>query len=161
MLLKQIFMAFAGLSFGMIASGGVFTVFVSVGLVPRFAGKTQTADKILFYEGCICWGTIIGCIITVFDKRLQLGHYIVDNGILAASYWRLIGGTALSIFGLFAGMFVGCFAIAIAEMLNSIPIFTRRIGLGEGIGVAILCIALGKAAGSLIYFIQKVYEFGG
>lgn len=161
MLLKQIFMAVTALSFGLIASGGVFTVFVSVGLVPRFAGRTHTGDKILLYESCICAGTIAGCIISVFEKWMQAGRFILDSGIVDASLWQMAGRAVLIVFGVFAGMFVGCFAIAIAEMLNTIPIFTRRTGFGEGVGIAILCIALGKAAGSLLYFMLNIYKFGG
>ena len=66
--------------------------------------------------------------------------------------WELWGSLLLSVFGIFAGMFVGCFAIAIAEMLNTIPVFTRRIRLGKGIGIVMLFLALGKTIGSLIYF---------
>ena len=62
--------------------------------------------------------------------------------------------------GCFAGMFVGCLALAIAEMLNSIPILARRIGFRHGLGIAVTAAALGKAAGSLIYFVQKIFLSG-
>lgn len=39
-----------------------------------------------------------------------------------------------------------------AEMLDSIPIFSRRIGFRHGLGMAILAMALGKLAGSFFYF---------
>ena len=61
----------------------------------------------------------------------------------------------LGIYGLFAGMFVGCFAIAIAEILNTIPIFMRRISLGRGTGIVLLGIALGKTIGSLLYCMMR------
>ena len=64
-------------------------------------------------------------------------------------------------FGLFAGIFVGCLALAIAEMLDTIPIFARRIGFRHGLGIVVLSIALGKAAGSLLYFMKAVYLHGG
>jgi len=62
--------------------------------------------------------------------------------------------------GVFAGMFVGCLALAIAEMLNSIPIFARRIGFRHGLGVAITAAALGKLLGSLIYFAKGIFLSG-
>jgi len=65
------------------------------------------------------------------------------------------------VFGVFAGIFVGCLALAIAEMLNTIPVFARRIGFRHGLGVAILSVALGKLCGSLIYFTQQVFLCGG
>jgi stage V sporulation protein AB len=61
----------------------------------------------------------------------------------------------------FAGIFVGCLALAIAEMLNTIPVFARRVGFRHGLGVAILGVAFGKLVGSLIYFTQQVYLYGG
>ena len=62
----------------------------------------------------------------------------------------------LGIAGLFAGMFVGCLALAIAEMLDSIPIFTRRISFRHGLGCMILSIALGKVCGSLLFFLRSI-----
>ena len=74
--------------------------------------------------------------------------------------WRMAGNVFLIIFGFFAGMFVGCLALAIAEMLNSIPIFARRIGFRHGLGVAIAAAACGKLVGSLIYFAKGVFLTG-
>ena len=52
---------------------------------------------------------------------------------------------------------MGCLALAIAEMLNTIPIFARRIGFRHGLGIAMLAVALGKLMGSIIYFTQRVF----
>ena len=66
-----------------------------------------------------------------------------------------IGGEVfLGIAGLFIGMFVGCLALAIAEMLDSIPIFARRVSYRHGLGIAVLAVAIGKLLGSLYYFWQ-------
>ena len=150
MWIKLLLLAISFFGFGLLSSGGVFTVFVTVGLVPRFADKTHTAKHILLYENSIVAGAIIGCILTVFPDFFEkiIGKYGLEN----IPGWELLGEGLLGIFGIFAGMFVGCFAIAIAEMLNTIPIFTRRVGLGKGIGVVMLCLALGKTVGALIYF---------
>lgn len=145
MYLKFILMAVSAFGFGLLSSAGVFTVFVSVGLVPRFADKTHTAAYIIKYENAIVAGAALGCIFSVFHERLvpvlsRLGET------------PLLGKFLLGFFGIFAGMFVGCFAIAIAELLNTIPIFERRISLGKGSGIVILSIALGKTVGSLLYY---------
>ena len=42
-----------GLSSGLMVSAGVFTVLFVVGLVPRFAGRTDTAKYEIFYEECL------------------------------------------------------------------------------------------------------------
>lgn len=144
---------FAFLGFGILSSGGVFTVFVTVGLVPRFASKTYTGHKITLYENCIVAGAVIGCILSVYSEWFT--KVLGGRAIATVDDWEVWGSLILSIFGIFAGMFVGCFAIAIAEMLDTIPIFTRRVRLGKGIGIVMLFLALGKTVGALIYFYQR------
>lgn len=151
---KYLMIIFSFLGFGLLSSGGVFTVFVTVGLVPRLADKTHTAVKIVFYENCIVAGAILGCILSVYPDFFTgiFGKRAID----VVPNWGLWGNLILAVFGILAGMFVGCFAIAIAEMLNTIPIFTRRISLGKGAGIVLLCLALGKTVGSLIYFYLRL-----
>ncbi len=154
MSIKYLLTIFAFFGFGLLSSGGVFTVFVTVGLVPRFADKTNTAHKILLYENSIVAGAVAGCIFSVYPDFFSqiIGQAALSN----IRDWGFWGNLILGTFGIFAGMFVGCFAIAIAEMLNTIPIFTRRISLGKGVGIVMLCLALGKTVGSLIYFYQRL-----
>lgn len=158
---KIIFLAVISCSAGFFAAGGVFTVLITVGLVPRFAGKTHTGRKVMLYENFVIAGTITGCILSVFSRYCQLGSFILKNGIMGETAWTVAGNAILLIAGIFSGIFIGCFALAIAEMLNTIPIFARRIGFRHGLGIAILFMALGKLAGSLIYFWQGVYRYGG
>lgn len=150
MSIKYLLTVFAYFGFGLLSSGGVFTVFVTVGLVPRFADKTHTATKIILYENCIVAGAVLGCILSVYGDFFT--EKIGKAALSTIPRWGVWGNLILAVFGIFAGMFVGCFAIAIAEMLNTIPIFTRRISLGKGVGIVMLCLALGKTIGSLIYF---------
>lgn len=160
---KQIFLGICGLSFGLLASAGVFTVLVSVGLIPRFAGKMHVARKVFALEEAVVLGTICGGLLSVFSEYGHLGGYILLREIFGsqtALIWKWIGQAFLMIGGVFAGMFVGCLALAIAEMLNSIPIFARRIGFRHGLGVAVSAAALGKVIGSLIYFIKGIYTSG-
>lgn len=144
-------------SAGFFAAGGVFTVLITVGLVPRFAGKTHTGRKVMLYENFVIAGTITGCILSVFGRYCQLGSFILKNGIMKEAAWTVVGNGILLISGIFSGIFIGCFALAIAEMLNTIPVFARRIGFRHGLGIAILAVALGKLTGSLIYFTQHLF----
>ncbi|MCM1048609.1 MAG: stage V sporulation protein AB [Clostridiales bacterium] len=165
MLIKQIFMAILGASFGMVVSGGVFTVLISVGLIPRFAGKMHIARNIFILEEMVVLGTIAGDFMSIFSDYGNIGEWVHSNLIFGAgntaASWHTIGDIILILFGVFSGIFVGCLALAIAEMLNTIPIFSRRIGFRHGLGLAILAVALGKLVGSLIYFTQSVYLYGG
>mgnify|MGYP001038492417 FL=1 len=163
MFLKQVFLGICGLSFGLLASAGVFTVLVSVGLIPRFAGKMHVAKKVFVLEEAVVLGTIVGGLFSVFSEYAQIGTFVLSRQVFGGQTvlaWKWISNIFFSIWGIFAGMFVGCLALAIAEMLNSIPIFSRRIGFRHGLGVAITAAALGKMTGSLIYFSQGIFLSG-
>ena len=164
MFFKNLFLAIIGISAGLVVSGGVFTVLISVGLIPRFAGKMHVARKIFLLEEMVVLGTLFGNLFSVFSDYGMIGAFILNHQIFGVSasvgVWHLIGTVLLIAIGFFSGIFVGCLALAIAEMLNTIPIFSRRIGFRHGLGVAILFVALGKLAGSLLYFTQQVYLYG-
>lgn len=156
--LEICFLAVMGASYGLLAAAGVFTVLVAVGLVPRFAGKTHTAGKVLLYEEMVVFGTIMGGILSVFSRYCQFGAWWQQRFPDQMALWRGLGTGWQLVFGLFAGMFIGCLALAIAEMLDSIPIFTRRISFRHGIGLAILSMAAGKLCGSLFYFWSELHR---
>lgn len=161
MFLKQLFLAVIGVSGGLIVSAGVFTVLISVGLIPRFAGKMHVAKKVFVLEEAVILGTLAGSFLSIYSKWGEIGYYVRLHEIFGAEategVWNLIGTLIQIVFGLFAGIFVGCLALAIAEMLNTIPVFARRIGFRHGLGVAILAVAFGKLLGSLIYFTQHMF----
>ena len=158
---RQLLLAVIGVSAGLIVSAGVFTVLISVGLIPRFAGKMHVAQKVFVLEEAVIWGTLTGSFLSVYSEWGQIGYYVRMHEIFGAGategVWNLTGTLIQIIFGLFAGIFVGCLALAIAEMLNTIPVFARRIGFRHGLGVAILAVAVGKLLGSLIYFTQNMF----
>lgn len=158
MMLRDLVLIAMGLSYGFLAAAGVFTVLVAVGLIPRFAGKTHTSRNVILYENMVVAGTIVGCIFSVFHEYCQFGAYLEEHYPSLDMVWVGLGNVMLAIFGLFCGMFVGCLALAIAEMLDSIPIFTRRVSLRHGIGIVILSMAAGKLVGSLCYFILELHR---
>lgn len=155
--MKQVLLGVVGLAGGFSVSGGVFTTLIAVGLIPRFAGKTHTAKHIFLYEEMVVCGTILGGLISVFFPFLDVVGFAGRIPLLEGVY-PYVGTLLLVIYGLFAGIFVGCLALAIAEMLDSIPIFTRRTKFRHGIGIVILCMAIGKTVGSLIYFGKEFFS---
>ena len=155
--LKLLFLILFGGSFGLLASAGVFTVLVAVGLIPRFAGKSHTAGQIILYEEMVILGTVAGGLVSVFERYCHFGEWFVSRGISQAAV-QAVGTTVVTFFGLFAGMFIGCLALASAEMLDSIPIFSRRAGFRHGLGVAVCAMAAGKLCGSLWYFFMEIHE---
>lgn len=119
----------AGAGGGVVAAG-IFALISLIGVFPRLASRTKTAGHIAVYESCIIWGGILGNVISVFEWKLPIGM----TGLLAV--------------GVFCGIYVGCFAMALAELLKVIPVFTFRINLVQGIPYIVLAIALGKGLGS-------------
>lgn len=160
MIYRKILLGIVGFSSGLLVSGGIFMALIVVGLIPRFAEKTHTAEKVFQYENVVVAGTIMGTLTGTYDTYTGAFFEWV-NSIVGREAWQYGGRIFLIFYGIFAGCFVGCMALAIAEMLDSIPIFSRRIKFRKGLGFAVLSIALGKLAGSLIYFIEGVYRYGG
>ena len=147
-----------GVSFGALASAGVFTVLIAVGLVPRLAGETHTSRYVLLYEEMVVMGTITGGFLSVFSEYSQIGAFLQERFPAMNGVWIGLGNVVMAVFGLFCGMFVGCLALAIAEMLDSIPIFSRRVSLRHGIGLVILSMAIGKLVGSVCYFVWELHR---
>ncbi len=155
---KQLFLVLLGGSYGLLAAAGVFTVLVAVGLVPRFAGKTHTAKKVFLYEEMVIFGTLAGGFLSIFPEYSQFAAFWQKHYPDLETLWTLLGTVFQAAFGIFSGMFIGCLALAIAEMLDSIPIFARRISFRHGIGLAILSMAVGKLCGSLFYFWSELHR---
>ena len=61
-------------------------------------------------------------------------------------------GFILPFFGVLSGIFVGCWAMALAEILNVFPIFIRRVKLVRYIKWFIIGIALEKALEHVLDF---------
>ena len=116
MLIRQLLLIVTGASYGLLSAAGVFTVLVAVGLIPRFAGKTHTARYVLLYEEMVIFGTLAGCFVTIFPEYSQWGNYLREHFPEQMRLWTAAGIGAQAVFGLFAGMFIGCLALAIAEI---------------------------------------------
>ena len=134
---EQIILAVIGLSSGAVVAGGLFAFLIELGVIADFADRTHTAEHILLYEDSTALGGIVGTILFVFHLPIPYGSWI------------------LPIFGLFGGIFVGCWSMALAEILNVFPIFIRRIKITRYISAFIISMALGRGVGSILYFVQR------
>lgn len=131
---QQFFLAFLGLSAGVIVAGGAAGLLIGLSIIPRYAGVTHTGDHILLYEDVTMAGIFFGNIAFLFSFGLP-GSEIF-----------------LLFFGTFSGIFLGGWVMALAEIADVFPIFSRRLKLQEGLPYIILCTAAGKTAGSLLYY---------
>lgn len=131
---KQILLGLVGLSSGVALAGGIFAVVLSIGVINRLAGKTHTAKHILIYEDSILLGSVVGNVLSIFDCTIPAGLF----------------GQLL--FGTFSGIFTGCLAIALAEVLQVFPVLMRRLKIHRGLGLIVTSMAIGKTVGSLVQF---------
>ena len=136
MWVKQLLLALIGLSAGVTVAGGLFSFVVSLGVISDFADRTHTGNHILLYETSVELGGILGNILFIYQIPVPVGTVI------------------LMLFGIFAGIFVGCWSMALAEILNVFPIFIRRVKVLKGIPYIILSIALGKGIGACLFFFK-------
>lgn len=126
--------AFSGLTLGFFVSSGAAALLIGLGIIPRYAGITRTAHKICWYENCCILGLLGGNFLYLFRHTIPFG----------------IPG--LILYGSFAGIFLGSWIIALGEVIDIYAITMRRLGVIRGIQILILAMALGKAAGTMVYF---------
>ena len=93
---KELLLAVIGLSSGAIVSGGLFSFIASLGVVSDFADRTHTGSKVSLYEDAIILGGSLGNLFWIY--QIQMTNEL----------WLLI------FFGLFSGIFVGCWSMALA-----------------------------------------------
>ena len=133
MWIRQIALGIIGISSGFAMAGGMFAFLIALGVVSRFAGKTHTAKYIMYYEDAAAIGGIFGNLVRIYQFPVPVGM----AGVVS--------------FGLFSGIFTGAWAMALTEIVDTIPIFSRRIRLKSGLPWLILSMALGRTAGALVY----------
>lgn len=124
--------------FGIAVSCGFIAFIALIGIIPRLASKTQTADHIVLYESMVTAGIFTANIVYLYEIPLPF-HQI-----------------GLLFLGLLFGVFTGCLAGALAEIVDIFPIASRRLQLHKGLPYALSAIAIGKTFGTIIqWFIFK------
>lgn len=140
MLLKSLFLILVGISSGLGVAAGTFAFLFIIRIIPRMIQKAGLEHKIIYLENMIFRGVLFGTILTLFSWKKKW-------------LFEILGKTLLTIFGMSAGIFVGCLAVALAEILDTFPIFFRRLNLKDEFGETLLFVmAIGKMLGSLFFF---------
>lgn len=130
----EILAALVALSGGSIVATALAAFIIELGIIPRLAGITHTAKHILLYENCLMLGSFLGNLVFIYDCSPPLGQIF------------------LAFMGLCFGIFLGCWIIALGEVVNVFAIMARRLGLKKGTALIVLSIAVGKTLGSLVQF---------
>ena len=137
-ILQETALAIIGFAGGVSVAAGTFALITALGIIPRLASRMGVAEHVYKLESAIVLGGTIGSLLSVYHFPMRIG----DVGII--------------IFGLFAGIFVGC--LSIAEAIRVFPVLCQRINLNYGIYLLIFMMAAGKALGTLY---QMYFEWNG
>lgn len=158
MFLKSVLLVFLGFMSGTAVSAGTFAFLLVIGVVPRMLRTTNLMDKIITVETVITLGTICGCIMSLWDRDSYIpgvtGKFSLGAGMeMLLSWLEGAGHFLLGVYGISAGIFVGCIAVALAEILDTFPIMFRRFKLTKGLEWLMFAMAFGKLCGSLFSFL--------
>ena len=139
MFLRHIFMAGLATACGIAVSAGTFAFLLVIGVIPRMIKRCNFGERILMVENTVILGVLTGAVFSVVEWKAQLPYPWLAHVILGA-------------YGTAAGIFVGCIAVALAEILNPFPFLFRRLYINRGLSGVMIAMALGKMAGSFYYF---------
>ncbi|MCD8073701.1 MAG: stage V sporulation protein AB [Lachnospiraceae bacterium] len=130
----QVLAVIVGFASGFLVAGGVASVMIGLGILTRFIGISHTARQILWYEDAIFLGAMAGDVVTLFNFEL------------AGGAWMLVPA------GFFIGIFIGGWIMALAEIVDIFPVYSRRLGITQNVSWLVIALAAGKVAGSLLFF---------
>lgn len=119
-----------GIFFGTAVAAGLFAFITTVGVVTRLAAGTKTAKHLMLYE-------TIAIVAVTLANGVDFFQWQIPFGVIFRAGC-----------GLFTGIFVGCLAAALAEVVNVFPVITRRIKLKVGMPYLVVAFALGKGFGA-------------
>ena len=132
----KLFLIIFGLSSGIMVGAGVISLLILVGIIPRMAQLSNTRSFINFYEKILVIGTFLGALISIQNISISIGKI----GVI--------------VFGLSYGIFVGFLSSGLAEILDYIPIASRRLKIPTlYLKYIIISLLIGKVIGSFIGWI--------
>lgn len=130
--LSAVLLPIVGLAGGFSVGSAFVALLIVLDLIPRLVQLTRAHRRSLLFESALLSGAL---------------YWICADQF----HWKLgwpIGVLLLP--AVFQGLFVGMFAAALTEVLNVIPIVTKRFRLMTYLFPLLMAMVLGKVAGSLI-----------
>ena len=132
MLIRYTLLALTCFASGIAIAGGYFAFISLIGIFPKLLEKVKGARHYMIIECLLAYGAGIANVLYLFNIPLH---------ITWAGY---------AVICLFGGIFVGCLAGALTEVLNVLPIASRRFNVRRNMPYVIYGLAAGKLVGSLI-----------
>lgn len=142
MWVNHVILALMGLFAGFAVSAGTFAFFNCHRCYPETDRKVDNGKGGIFLWNDDPVRGVVGNIISTYsDMSMPAGRIL------------------LILFGFCAGIFVGCIAVSLAEIINTFPIVFRRYKLSIGLAWALAFMGFGKMAGCIVLFLDRVYEY--
>lgn len=140
MLLKSLLASLICFCSGIGVAAGTFAFLLVIRVIPRMVQKAKLEHRVIYIENMVFRGILFGTVLSLFSWKKRW-------------LFELLGKTLLTFFGMSAGIFTGCIAVALAEILDTFPIFFRRLKLNAKYCEGLLFVmAIGKMIGSLFSF---------
>lgn len=139
-----ILLIICGFSAGFMTAAAYVSFVTLLGVFPKIAAKTKTANQCMLYESCVILGVLLSTLI-------QFCLVFPSAGMMAPPPFSLpVGLFVLGTIGLFGGIYIGFLIGGLSEVLNTIPIYARIAHIQKRLAVTILFLALGKGTSTLL-----------
>lgn len=136
LVLRMAAVAIMGLGGGTVVGLALIAFLSALGVITRLAVITRTVWALPYYGWAVLAGGTAGSLLPQLGVRASLP------------------GVLLAPLGLALGMFVGIVAASLTEVLDVMPVVGRRLRLGHALRFLVAALALGKVAGSLLYWLN-------
>lgn len=135
MILKKTILLLISFGGGVTVGGATAAFLTILKILPRICQATNTRKHVKLYEIIMTVALVLSVIIYFSQVNLNLPKFLVV------------------IFGLIYGIFTGMFSSALAEVLNVIPILSKKFKLKNSLRPLIWALMGGKVMGALIFWI--------
>ena len=134
-MMKNILLMVIALGGGVTAGSAAAAFIALLEVIPRLMQISDTRDYIKLYQGVLTFGFALFTLIYFTDLHLNLSKYVaIPTGFLY-------------------GVFIGIFSSALAEVLNVIPVLSKKLKLRDHLIYVIYTLMAGKVIGSIFYWV--------
>lgn len=135
--MKVLLLSLTGFSGGVVVGGAIGAFITLLQLIPRLVQFTETDKYIKLYEWIFMVSSFAFTFLYFYNITFKLNKYF---SIL---------------FGLLNGTFVGLFTSALAEVLNVIPVISKKFKLNDYMLYLIVSLIAGKVFGSMFFWLTN------
>lgn len=132
----RVFLIIFGFSSGIMVGSGVVAILILVGIIPHMAKISKTKQYVNLYEKILVIGTFLGSIMSLYQVHIG------------------IGGLGAVVSGLAYGIFIGLLSSGLTEIIDYIPVVSRRLKIPTiYLKYVIISLLIGKVIGSFLGWI--------